>query len=64
MSLGNILKEKAISMAELSKLSGVNYYTLQKFGVGKRSITVDNAKKIGKVLNVNWWLFFEDEEKG
>jgi transcriptional regulator with XRE-family HTH domain len=30
---------------------------------GQRGLTIENAKILAKLYNVDWWLFFETEEK-
>ncbi len=63
MKLNKILKHKEITAKQLSEQTGIKYRTLLKYSCGERSLTVDAAKIIGKALNVNWWLFFEDEKE-
>lgn len=60
---GNILRFGKVNMVELSRMTGIGYYTLQKYNCGARGITVANAKKIGKALGFDWWLLFETEEQ-
>ena len=61
MKLNKILKEKKMSVKQLSEQTGINYGTMLKYSSGERNITVKAAKKIGKVLDVPWWEFFEEE---
>ncbi|MEY8321965.1 helix-turn-helix transcriptional regulator [Lachnospiraceae bacterium 46-61] len=60
MKLNNILKHKGITIQELSKKTGINYHTLQKYSSCTREPSVKNAKILGKFLRVNWWEFFKD----
>lgn len=60
MKLNNILKHKGLTIQELSRQTGINYYTLQKYSSGVREPSVKKAKILGKFLRVNWWEFFED----
>ena len=64
MRIDVILRECGLSLKELSKQTSIGYYTLQKYGTGKRNISVKNAKKLGKFLKFDWWLLFEEDEKG
>ena len=59
MELNKILKEQNISAQRLSKLTGIGISTIQKYSCKNRKISVDNAKKIAKVLNIEWWELFE-----
>lgn len=59
MELNKILKEKGITAQKLSELTGINISTIQKYSCKNRKISVDNAKKIAKVLNIEWWKLFE-----
>ena len=58
MKLHNILKDRKISIEELSKKTGINYHSLQKYSSCVREPSVKNAKILGKFLKVNWWEFF------
>ncbi|OUQ56209.1 hypothetical protein B5E58_11075 [Tyzzerella sp. An114] len=59
MELNKILKEQNITAQRLSKLTGIGISTIQKYSCKNRKISVDNAKKIAKVLNIEWWELFE-----
>lgn len=59
MELNKILKEKGITAQRLSELTGIGISTIQKYSCKNRKISVDNAKKIAKVLNIEWWKLFE-----
>ncbi len=63
MKLHNILKDRKISIEELSKKTGINYHSLQKYSSCVREPSVKNAKILGKFLKVNWWEFFEEEKE-
>lgn len=64
MKLKEIAKQKGLSIKEISRQTGINYHILQKFSKGTRqNISVKDAKTLGKFLQVNWWEFFEEEEK-
>jgi transcriptional regulator with XRE-family HTH domain len=63
VKLHNILKDRKISIEELSKKTGINYHSLQKYSSCVREPSVKNAKILGKFLKVNWWEFFEEEKE-
>lgn len=56
--LRKILKQKKITAKQLSEETGIHCSTIQKYSSGQRMPTVDNAKKIAKVLKIDWWLLF------
>ena len=49
-----------MSQEELAKKVGVNYRTISSYETGARDMPVRVAKKIGKVLNIDWWILYED----
>ena len=59
-----ILKELRLdfnmSQRELAEKVGVNYRTISSYETGVRDMPVSVAKKIGKVLNIDWWLLYEE----
>lgn len=59
MELNKILKEQGITAQRLSEITGIGISTIQKYSCKNRKISVDNAKKIAKVLNIEWWKLFE-----
>lgn len=62
MKLHKILRERGISLKEMSELTGIKYGTMFKYSSGERKISVKAAKIIGKALGIPWWTLFEDEE--
>ena len=63
MKLSNILKHKGMTIEELSKKTGINYHTLQKYSSCVRQPSIKNAKILGEFLGIDWWLLFEDENE-
>lgn len=49
-----------MSQRELAEKVGVNYRTISSYETGARDMPVKVAKKIGKVLNIDWWILYED----
>ena len=64
MKLNNILKYKGLTIQEVSEKTGINYHTLHKYSSCVREPSVKNAKILGRFLEIDWWLFFEEDEKG
>ncbi len=62
MKIREMLKERKMTVQELSQKTKINCHTLQKYYSGARNITVGNAKKIGEILKFDWWLLFEKKE--
>ena len=56
--INKILKEKKLTAKQLSEMTGINYFTIQKYSCGARKPTVENAKKIGKALEIDWLVLF------
>lgn len=57
--LKEIRLAKNLKQSELAKQVGVNYRTISSYETGARDMPVSVAKKIGKVLNIDWWKLFE-----
>jgi len=49
-----------LKQGEVAKAVGVAQATYCNIENGKSAPSVDSAKKIGRVLGVDWWLLFED----
>ena len=64
MKLNNILKYKRLTIQEVSEKTGINHHTLRKYSSCVREPSVKNAKILGRFLEIDWWLFFEEDEKG
>lgn len=60
--LKEIRLDKNLKQNELAKKVGVNYRTISAYETGARDLPVKVAKKIGKVLQVDWWILYEDKE--
>lgn len=58
--INKILKERKLTARQLSDMTGINISAIQKYSCGARKPTVENAKKIGKALGIDWWLLFTD----
>lgn len=56
------VREKlGLKQGEVAKAVGIAQATYCNIENGKGAPSVDSAKKIGRVLGINWWLVFEDE---
>lgn len=51
---------KNLKQSELAKQVGVNNRTISSYETGARDLPVKIAKKIGKVLNIDWWTLYEE----
>ena len=49
-----------MSQRELAEKVGVNHRTISSYETGARELPVNIAKKIGKVLNIDWWILYEE----
>lgn len=63
MKLKQAIKESGMSLNEISKLTDIKYRTLRAYESEYRNLTVKAAKALGKVLDVNWYAFFEEEKE-
>lgn len=59
MSLREIRKEKGLTQEELAFLCEVQRSTISMIELGLNKPSVDLAKKLGEVLEVDWKVFFE-----
>lgn len=57
--LKEIRLAKNLNQSELAKQVGVNYRTISSYETGARDMPVSVAKKVGKVLNIDWWKLYE-----
>ncbi len=60
-TLRKLLILKGVSAKQLSEILGIKYKTMLKYSSGERNIPIVTAKKIGKVLDVDWWTLFDDK---
>jgi hypothetical protein len=49
-----------MSQRELAEKVGVNYRTISSYETGARELPVKVAKRLGEVLEIDWWKFYED----
>lgn len=60
--LKEIRISKNLKQNELAKKVGVNYRTISSYETGARDLPVKVAKRIGKVLQIDWWILYEDKD--
>ena len=60
INLKKIRTEKGLTQDALSIACEVQRTTISMIETGENKPSVDLAKKLGKVLNINWTEFFED----
>lgn len=61
--LRTIRKMKNMSEKAVATAAGIAQPVYHRIEVGQANPSVPTAKKIGKVLGVDWTLFFPDESK-
>nr|DAN81458.1 MAG TPA: helix-turn-helix domain protein [Caudoviricetes sp.] len=49
-----------MSQVELAEKVGVNYRTISTYEIGTRELPVKVAKKIGEILEIDWWTLYEE----
>ena len=54
--------KKDMTQKELGIEVGVNYRTISSYETGARELPIKVAKKIGEVLEIDWWTLYEDKE--
>ncbi|MDU5466360.1 MAG: helix-turn-helix transcriptional regulator [Peptoniphilus harei] len=57
--LKEIRENAGLTARELSRLIGVKEGRYGHYENGRRELPVNIAKKIGKVLEINWWEIYE-----
>ena len=57
--LKEIRERTGLSRRELSKLVGIKEARYGHYENGRRELPVSIAKKIGEILNINWWEIYE-----
>lgn len=59
-NLIKLRKEKGLNQTELGKLVGKKQRMISKYENEEVEMPVYVAKKIGKVLEINWWELYEE----
>lgn len=59
MKLKEIRLEKNFSQKMLGDAVGLSYQAISHYEKGRRELPVSVAKKIGEVLEVDWWILYE-----
>lgn len=62
MDLKEIRLKKYKKAVEVAKLLGVSRGRYCHIETGRRKPTIEQAKKLGKLLELEWWRLFEDEK--
>lgn len=57
--LRKLRKEKGLNQTELGKLVSKKQRMISKYENEEIELPVSVAKKIGKVLEINWWELYE-----
>lgn len=56
--------EQKMSQKDVSEAVGISQASYCNIEKGKRSVAVETAKKIARVLGFDWTRFYETDEKG
>lgn len=56
--------EKGLTQEEIASQCGVLRQTISNIERGEMNPSVNLAKKLGEVLNVNWFELYDDEKEG
>ena len=59
MTLREVRLKHQKTQEEVANFLGVQQNTYSQIETGKRSLSVVNAKKLGELYKINWWLFYE-----
>lgn len=51
--------KRGLTQKELSDYVGIRQTAYSNYELGIRKMSVDIAKKIAKVLEVDWWVLYE-----
>lgn len=62
LRLREILKERHITIGQLSEMSGISQSNLSNYMTGKMSPTLDTLNRIAMALNIEITELFEKEE--
>lgn len=54
-------KEKGLTQQEVGERVGITQRRYSSYETGARKLPIKIAKKVGEVLEVDWWEFYEDE---
>ena len=60
MELKQVRIEKKMNQTEVAKHLGITQNAYSQIENGKRGLSVDFAKILGKLFDVDWWLFYEN----
>jgi len=60
LQLQNIRESKKMTQQEIANLAGVDISMISKIESGLRRPSVELAKKIAKVLDFDWTLFYRE----
>lgn len=62
MKIKEFRAKQNMSQSELAKKANIKQQRLSHWELGRREMSVKNAKKIAEILNVkNWWELYSTE---
>lgn len=59
--LKQIRTKNNMSQYELAKAAGLTHTSISRYENGKRRLSVENAKKLAGILQVDWKCLFEGD---
>lgn len=61
VKIKELLQNSNLTLAEVSRRTGMKYNTLWYYKSGKRNLSIKAAKKLATVLGIDWKDFFDEE---
>lgn len=62
--LKQIRQNNNMSQYQLAESAGLTHTSISRYETGKRTLSVENAKKLAAVLGVEWTCLFEGDADG
>ena len=59
VEMKELRKKRGLTQAELGERAGVARQTICEIERGNRKPSIPLAKKLGKLLNVDWYMFYD-----
>jgi len=61
--LKEMRKSRNLTQKDIASVLGVTQNCYSMIEKGRRGLSVSNAKKLSAVYGVDWWIFFDEEDK-
>lgn len=59
VNIRELRKERNLSLTKLAELSGITKQGLSRIERGEVEPRIENAKRLGEVLDFDWWKLYE-----